>query len=514
MRALTLAAGQLRAFEALGLMSSLDAISSVSGGTWAAALYMYSNASVEELLGPPMDPIELTLEALGQHTSIFGSVATRTMGDIQWGKYMLKQGLDRWKEMDTWWGAYVGMTVLEPVNLSDRRNAFLVESEAHKEDVLRRNPHLARNDFLLPNPARKQLLVMCATLLAPRDLQTGGSRAASLQMSPDFAGSPFLQHVEFTWGARDKTYWQGGGLEETFAFGDTAPIAPVNPAASSLMNVSMPDRPFSLQDALAASSDALAAEFSNLPVLDSTDPEVEVWPIRPGYQQQKAHTYKLGDGGNLENSGVLPMLQRKVKKIVWLIQTDTGIAQKEVFDWCAANITSSTKEQISGNITNQVFDKFGYGTDSTVAGLLSRNQVFPSKDLFKVACELRKKKDAGKPAVLRTQHLVQENTWWGIDGNWSVDLVYVYNEVIEDFVKGLPYLTQLKLNSGGFDLYEFKKYPFLSTVHQHRFQLTAYTWGEYNLLSAQGEYMIRQNNELFTEMLKEDGVAAEAVKAG
>lgn len=41
-RALTVTMGVLRALESLGLIPHVDAISSVSGGTWASSIYMFA----------------------------------------------------------------------------------------------------------------------------------------------------------------------------------------------------------------------------------------------------------------------------------------------------------------------------------------------------------------------------------------------------------------------------------------------------------------------------------------
>ena len=48
-RALSFTLGVLRALESLKLIPHVDAISSVSGGTWASAIYMFAkDVSVED----------------------------------------------------------------------------------------------------------------------------------------------------------------------------------------------------------------------------------------------------------------------------------------------------------------------------------------------------------------------------------------------------------------------------------------------------------------------------------
>ena len=43
--------------------------------------------------------------------------------------------------------------------------------------------------------------------------------------------------------------------------------------------------------------------------------------------------------------------------------------------------------------------------------------------------------------------MVLSNSWWGIQGGFEVDILYVYNEFAEDFVNQLPLVTQQACNA-------------------------------------------------------------------
>jgi len=353
--------------------------------------------------------------------------------------------------------------------------------------------------------------VMSATLLAPLGSMTNGKTAVSLQISPDFTGSPFHpdgERVQFfsenIFHGRYKKHQMvvGGGLQETFSFDNAAPKNGQHGRSQvsydlSTIAMKKPVEPFSLERALGASSDALAGSLANflvIPYVEQTVPEAKVWPILPDESQEKAVIYKLGDGGNLENAGLLAMLQRKAKRIVWLVNTDTRITAE--FDFCADDISIFP---IHGSITNQIYDKFGYGSDDVATGLLSGNQVFPKEDLRHVACKLQTLRNKGKPTVVKHTHRVQDNSWWGIVGGWDVEVLYVYNEHCQDFIDLLPDDTKESLERGSAG--DFQHFPFYKTVNQVARQLTAYTQPQVNLLAAQAEYMVRKNADLFASVL-------------
>jgi len=130
------------------------------------------------------------------------------------------------------------------------------------------------------------------------------------------------------------------------------------------------------------------------------------------------------------------------------------------------------------------------------------NQVFLSSDLVLLGNRLQVLKDAGKAAVVRQTFRVQPNSWWGIKGNYDVDLTLVYNAQCKEFESLLPKETsnELRREYGG----KFENFPHYKTTSQNdalSSGLVGLTASQVNLLAAQGEYTIRQNEAIFKEVL-------------
>jgi len=489
-RSLSITLGIFRALTHLGLMADVDAISAVSGGAWASGIYMFANGSTDELLGQLTTPSALSMEVLGRTTPILGAAMTKGIGEFTRSVAATPLG----QASVLFWESYVAANILEPVGL-DTRTAFLAGSVAQRDRILAANPHLQGHDFLIPQPDRPPVLIIGGVLLAPVDAQTSGNQAVSLQMSPDYTGTPFHPanadgaYLNMMIGASSDIK-VGGGLVETFAFGTDAPAQ-----VGSAREVVMPAQPFTLVKALAITSCAYGAIAAQHFGLQNFDPTAMYWPVTQ-HHTHHAHNYKLGDGGNNEDAGLLPLLQRGVRSVIWLINTDTGITHDQ--DLCDRQLYLPDSFSPKGLITDQITDKFGYGVNG-MASFLAHNHVFPSEDLGDVMCSLQTLRNAGKPAVINRTHHVLNNTWWGIAGGYDVEIVYLYNEHVSEFVQMLPKDTQDSLSrgfGGG-----FHGYPFMMGVLQNLMQPTAYTNEQVNLLSAQSEYGIMQNQAMIREVL-------------
>merc|ERR1712187_735981 len=152
------------------------------------------------------------------------------------------------------------------------------------------------------------------------------------------------------------------------------------------------------------------------------------------------------------------MLQRGAKRIVWLVNTDTGISLEA--DFCNAKEVLWKKEDYLGKgahadigkslVTNQMTDKFGYGTTSA-GGILSNNQVFAKEEFNPILCTLQTRKHEGKPLIWSSEKMkVQDNRYWQIDGypktKYDIELVFIYHEQCDDFFDLLPEETKRVVN--------------------------------------------------------------------
>jgi len=215
--------------------------------------------------------------------------------------------------------------------------------------------------------------------------------------------------------------------------------------------------------------------------------------VQPTCSDSEATLYEMGDGGNLENIGLLPMLQRRVRKAVWFVNTYTPIASSADIDLCGQWDSSDVAQVMSSD----VWSLFGYDY-VTVAANYQNNQVFKEADFGPLACQLQTLKESGKPAVVRTSLEVQENAWWGIQGGFVLDSILVYLDRTAAFEDMLPNDTRDELARSRSGSGELRNFPGYTTV------VAGYTAPQVNLLAAQAEYSVQANADLFRALLTRD----------
>merc|ERR1719464_2519890 len=77
----------------------------------------------------------------------------------------------------------------------------------------------------------------------------------------------------------------------------------------------------------------------------------------------------------------------------------------------------------------------------------SHAAVFRRSDMPSLLCELQGLKQDGKPLVAFRTLEVQRNTWWGIEGDFSVKLAVVVLDKSTDFESRLAADTQHALDT-------------------------------------------------------------------
>ena len=346
-RALSFTLGVYRALWQLKILQKLDGISSVSGGTWASSVYMFGkqfqgkDVDTETMLGMSTTPSSLTLQVLereapplawgltqGRSTKLFIKNAAKDVATPLADKYV--------------WTKTVAELVLEPWGL-ESLDMCMALSEEEVARIRSENPQLAETKFCTLRGDRPRLFLMNGALLAPAGFETGEDSIVSFQMSPDFCGSPFYPNEAQAVYRPDHTFRPasvlcclnnccqgdlmvpvGGGLVETFAFGGQAPEK--MPADAAKVPVGQPARCFSVADAVGISSYAPAAVLaSKLFTQRSFAMKKDYWPVIGGTMLSALHNmatsipakeYQFGDGGSIDNSGLLPLLQRNAKNVI------------------------------------------------------------------------------------------------------------------------------------------------------------------------------------------------------
>eukprot|EP00928_Gymnodinium_smaydae_P011186 TRINITY_DN14155_c0_g2_i1.p1 TRINITY_DN14155_c0_g2~~TRINITY_DN14155_c0_g2_i1.p1 ORF type:complete len:608 (+),score=63.25 TRINITY_DN14155_c0_g2_i1:102-1925(+) len=521
-RALSSNVGQMRALTALGVLPHVDAISSVSGGSWASSQYMFAHVPTEQLLGNLTVPLLLTMEVLAEHPPDMGATANRSTNKILERQAIANAALCKLrnatarciaKEIGSYWINVIGEAMLGPYGLD--KDKYMAESEESRDKILEANPHLQKRDFVMPVRGRPAVFVMNGELIAPAGFQPSVHNVVSLQMSPDFAGSPFHPNGSTVSYQRSATPLKpilsppvvnasllpdelldvviGGGLVSSFGFGSRAPSVRI-PARAKAITVPLPSEKLSLSTAIGISSAAYATAVSRVMSTSVTSPSMQYWGMKT-MRKPTAKQYRMGDGGSLENTGLLAMLQRKAAKVAVFLNTAGPITSD--IDLC--DVPPGT--DLSNAATSDLSCLFGYCTDGNQPGWIYGSiQVFAREDYAPLLCQLQTAKNSGKAAVAMQTLNVLPNTWWGIEGGRQVSVIWTYLETVRDFEEALPDETRMAIREGSSG--PFADFPQYKTSGQNPPQATSLTVEQINLLAAQMEYSVLQYTDTFCKMFE------------
>jgi hypothetical protein len=462
-RALSAAMGQLRGLLSLKLMSSIDYISSVSGGSWAAAAFTYYSqgaANDEEFLGTITEPADITIDRLKVlPTSSLAWGATLDLGDE------LDHFLNTGTPDDLLWAAAIGHVFFSRFGLYDPANpAYFSLDDATVAQIRAANPSLANATFHTvrrPDGYRMPYLLINATIDGPTaHAPYNPDQLLMVTYTPLYSGVPFQQAMSYpiakARGAQVSAV-VGGGFIQSFAWGCDAPTAP---AVNGSVSVGAPANVFTLAAASATSSSAYAAILEKIKLLDGLLPEQNYWPPMATPPQVPAQLFDFGDGGNLENWGVIPLLMRGVKKIVIFINSDQVIDPS--YDPTKKTYESDVDSELPGLFGIPVYSHslFSNGIEPDF------NHVFPSEDYAAVVNGLKAQRQAGQPMVYQASHVLQENKNWGLPGGATVEVLYVYLDKVDAWHSQITdRVVRAELDLG--DLGMFPHFPNYNTVDEN-----------------------------------------------
>jgi hypothetical protein len=489
-RALSAAEGQLRGLIAEGLLGKVGIISCVSGGSWAATaftFYQSGAANDGEFLGPVTEPGAITWANLNTlPASRLGSTAT-----LDFRGALLKNLDHPSVRRDEVWIQAVGQIFFAPFGLYDLNNpAYFSLDAATVADIKSRNPSLAVAPFVTPRENRP-FLVINSTLIWPVD-DLRHENTVGFEYTPLAAGTPFLLKIASNPVFGPPVYRTvGGGLVEPFAFGAPGPTAaPVN----GLVQLTPPSAPYTVVQASGTSSSAYAAIFDEADA--SLSPHELYWPVSNG-AAPPTFSYAFGDGGNIENFGVISMLRRKIPRIVVFVNTEVKLSL--TYKPAADNPPSTD------DIDDDIPALFGMKVKEFLRrdeDPFPHNQVFPTADFATVVQALQKPKSQGKPVVAVTEHTVQANDWWGVEGGWTVQVCWVYLDRVaawEAQVTGENGAIQKAIDEGNASLFPtgpFRFFPNYKTIDEDHLDIVQFTPQQVNLLGDLTCWVVRNSPEI------------------
>ena len=415
--------GQLRGLTAAGLIDRVGYLSAVSGGAWAATPYTYyprteGVASDLDILGRPAEPEDLSLEMLSQIDP--QSLAFAATGDFS--DALARARADSSVSPDGVWTRAVGRTFLGPYSLYDPAQpvGFTLDDMTARE-IRRRHPsvrHLRLHT--VRTAAHRPYLLVHSTLNWPGD-ESDLTRVnlVGFEYSPLGIGSAARLTLRSD---RHPAHSVGGGFVEPFVFGSDAPRT--EPGTDGFVTLTLPSVPFTLADAIGASS-----AFSTTGRDIKTYPHATYWPIDE--TNDAATSEAFTDGGDIENYGLISLLRRGVKSVVVFINSMWPVSlEHDPSNW--------PKDLNDTHPTRLGIDPFLAPLFGAPSNRFPHNRVFLETDYATVVSALQEAKRRGDTVMTSTRHVIQTNAWWGIDGGAEVKVCWCYNEHVERWGRRLP----------------------------------------------------------------------------
>ena len=534
-RAASCTVGGYRALQSL--MPKFQGASSVSGGTWASSIFMFAPSSVSDttLLGETTSPAELTLEYLNTSLpaqAILTPVSGHSIELVEKVVLLTKQGKLSPEDM---WIVGVGELFLSPFDLSTTEFSDLIlrpgRPAYYKMEATIEAPfgHAATAEsvqpfdmgpFLTGSPlyttasktvtyasvvdvckevnkywkiwedfgrVKKTAFKKAAKkIIAARNMQY----AAAVLRVPIEGVVKTCQSLPPHFSAEQLTVPGVGGEVQSFAANGEAPTT--FPRMGTML-LPKPDVPFTLSRAVACSSAAFAGAFSHTNMTSKINPVQTIWPVGPTQfgdvgTNSPALNHSIGDGGNLDNSGLLTMIRRGATKAIAFDSGDTEFVNSTVADFCDQNLNMTDVNYWASDTTNALF---GYGEDN-LGAWYSNNQIFEKALLRPLLCDLQEIVATGKPAVIHKQLNVLENSFWGtLASEKPIDVIFVFNYRCTDFIEALPDDTQAEISKGETGM--FANFPYYSTTFQNPPEPLTLTLPQAQLLAAHSEYAIKEN---------------------
>ncbi len=537
-RACAATMGQLRGLHHLELLDQkkIKCISSVSGGAWASILYTYrsSDIDIETFLGGVVeDPGKLTWDSHNRESKAeilnyldfnnLGMVPTR-LGITELLKTMIQLHQKYKYPASNLWIRTIGKLVLEPFGLSkvdSKGNPIKYmgyTQEWIEENPIELNPGrwtIGDFDSIPDDQLRPYLITNTSVFANPTTL-------IPFEISPIYEGTFNTLNIE-----RNAF---GGGYLDTYSFGSSSP----EKLTGDQVSVQQMKTRACLADAAGLSSAFFAViiedmilkaggdvnkldkikelgfldkEFKELSkaVVNNGDliPEFSYWPVGElKTKDPQSRTVQFADGGNLEYSGIMPLLQRSCTSILSFInsmsklrESNEGLVVDNVlpplFGYCPKKKGEPYKKY--SEVTKEELEKL-----SDEDKIFRENQVFPSADFFpllnKLAAASRGK--SGKlgtdPALCKQNLTTIENSKFGIEARLSTKVLWVYNNPVESWRDQLSREVRWLMELHIIDYDDFPNYNTVTKIHLNSRQV--------NLLAHLSCWNILRNKELFLSM--------------
>lgn len=484
----------MRGLNSVGVLPFFGAISCVSGGSWFGAPFSYAPGSftVDELLGDVVPPGNITVSGLQTIPDTCLGYALLNLSDVALsaviGYQLLQYALGN-LPFDKIWARTLNDLILLPFFLADTSSYFSLDATT-VSNIVQNNPGLAQTNFYTIRDGQPYIFIggtqiyptsalpqrgdlVRAPHPAPRSKASVSAVTLPGQIYRHFEYSPaYVGTSQFYSGAGCGGADFGGGYVQSFGFDSAAPSAP---AQKNIVSVPTPAFQFLLSDAIGSSSAAIAAyldEFGWDPVF----PEFSYWPLA-NIGKEKACTYSFGDGGILENTGIIPLLRRQYGVIFAFVNTPYPFGSTD--DGCY--------EGVDGQITRL----FGHIPKNDF-GNSQNTQIFPKNQFDIVLKGLKQSKAAGGTVFAAGKFTIQTPNNFALPaypGNGEVLIFWMYNDLNQSWKNQLTPAVRALLSSTKPSNY-MANFPNYATVFQNEDEVLLLSAQQVNLLADMWSYNI------------------------
>jgi hypothetical protein len=472
--------GQLRALRNLGWLERLGYVSAVSGGSWASVPFEFLPPSIpdERFLGPAVLPGRLGLSDLdyGPKGSLAHAISKTVIGDDFFRRTLLLGG-------DEAYSRAIGDLFLKPFDLHDR-NRFFTFYPAALDKILEANSgdpdyYLTADDFYGVQEGRP-FLIVAGTLLRARNSDPKRKKMLC-EYTPLYAGV----RCRFD-GAGRLGRPIGGGYVQSFAYDTKNPEAP---AQNGLYQVEIGERryQFTLSDVVGSSGAAPEETVRSFGATFLGFPEFRHWPVADGDRVRESE-YPHGDGGHLENFGIMPLLMRGVERIIVFVNTPTPLFGK-----------NENGQLLAKTFTDDLGPLFGRTDNVDVKKAqeqLACNQVFAPDRLDLLVDGLKKRQQQGAPLVHAETYAVRANDHFGIRP-YSARICWVYNSPCGQWNASLPSETRHYLENDK----QFVRFPNYKTFGENPPNVIDLSLHQVNMLAHFAYWQVAESKDYIEDAL-------------
>ncbi|WP_440135078.1 hypothetical protein [Chitinophaga sancti] len=494
-RAMSCAMGQMRGLLDSFIADAIGAISCVSGGSWFGTPFSFAPATFSDaiLLGTQIPPAQLTIQNLQNLDARNICFPLTIMENVAIGSVLAYQHEINDVPWNKLWSRMLNAFFLDSLLVGDDQTFFTLNTQT-LNNLLVQNQSLTHSNFYLLRNNRP-FYIAGGTQNYPTGIDLV---MRHMEYTAMYAGTP--QQCG-TIGPDGEHY--GYGYVDNILFDTLHPKMISANSAAAYLNpnpYNYKQMPFLLCDQMGSSS---SAPGSYLDFFSQQDwfPRFNYWS--PNYTgKESTEFYSFTDGGDLENTGIIPLLRRQFKLIIACINTSLPLKDINYND---DNYVNGIDAQISRL----------FGRQPNPPGIIPDIQVFNDNGKFDALTNafLSKKKN-GQPLLYSDTYTIYPNNYFGVPAypnGEDVLVLWIYNDMNKEWYNQLPLPIKSLLTSTAPDNY-MANFPNLATVFQNKTKIFGewvpevllYTPEQINLLANMQYYNIMGDTSinLLTDLMK------------